>query len=349
MAYLIVVVVAVVFASEANVQPARADEEDCSVQAGAQTVHGTSVVTIEGDCRSSESRDLSATFDPTSTSPHNDFEETSLPSPDTDAPSSPGSGSLALDRESDARESDARESDPPPIWALEPSFGTREQTGELCIALDRSSVYTTNDRMALIWEAQMLTMLGDPRLSGAVEPFCNEAAFASNADGLSFASNNGARGNGDPTDHVRRFLQTVSLPDPEFTIAPGYAVTGMPAYLEIHGQHRASITRDLEGFGTLAVMLSVAGFQVDWGDGTIAIVDDGRTGAPYDGSPAEQISHEYLFPDPDGIVTVTTRWVATWQLGDFHGAVTDLRSAARLALPVRTLVSVRTGPPQPTR
>ncbi len=217
------------------------------------------------------------------------------------------------------------DTEPEPVWALEPVFATHPDTGEPCLDLLVSSTVTVNDNVGLAWEARMLEMLNDPRLGDVQNRWCTPELAPVD----------------DPSPDVHRFLHTITLPTPQLHIAPGYAVTGMPAYLEITGQDSYEISESLPGFGTLTARLSATRFDVDWGDGTTERVDDGRTGAPYDGPAEQQILHEYLHPDDDLTVTVTARWVASWELGAFSGTVADLESTAAFDLPVRTLVSVR--------
>jgi len=83
---------------------------------------------------------------------------------------------------------------------------------------------------------------------------------------------------------------------------------------------------------------------VDWGDGTVEVIDDGRTGAAWDGPVAEQISHTYVDTDEGSVVRVEAGWQAVWRVGGFSGVVDDLQVVGELDLPVRTRRAVRVAP-----
>lgn len=219
------------------------------------------------------------------------------------------------------------EVEPEPVWALEPVWGVR--SGEPCVDLVVSDVVTVNDPLGLVWEARMLEMLHDPRLAGVERRWCGVDGDAVMAD---------------PSPVARQFVRSVGLPEPELWVAPGVAVTGMEAFLEIGGQRGFVVEEQVAGFGRLEVALAPSWVVVDWGDGTLVTVDDGRLGAPWDGPLAEQISHVYVDADADSQVWVQVGWEAVWRLAGFSGVVDDLQVEATLDLPVETRRAVRTAP-----
>ena len=221
------------------------------------------------------------------------------------------------------------DSEPEPVWALEPVWGAHAETGEPCVDLLESSQVTVNEPLGLAWEARMLDMLHDPRLSGVEYRWCSASSQSVVAD---------------PSAVARSFVRSIQLPEPELWVAPGWALTGMDAYLEIGGQHGFEVTSPIEGFGSMEVSLRHSQVEVDWGDGTVDQVDDGRLGAPFDGPADEQISHVYLDADAASQVTVDVRWEAAWQVAGFSGVVDDLQISATLDLPVETRRAVRTTP-----
>jgi hypothetical protein len=226
------------------------------------------------------------------------------------------------------------EPEPVPTWALEPVWGLHRETGEICLDLVESSSVTVNDPIGLLWEARMLVMLHDPRLDGVEYRWCRQGPGVPVAD---------------PSPQVHAFVRTIGLPDAEVWVAPGYGLTGMPAFLEVSGQERFEVDTDVTGFGRLEVSLAPVSVHVDWGDGTLEQVEDGRLGAPFDGDPAEQIVHEYLWPDDEVVVSATVAWQAAWSVGRFSGVLDGLEVAGELELPVHTRRAVRSAPDLPAQ
>jgi hypothetical protein len=220
------------------------------------------------------------------------------------------------------------------VWALEPVWALHQETGETCLDLVESSLVTVNDPIGLLWEARMLVMLHDPRLDGVEYRWCRQGPGVPVAD---------------PSPQVHAFVRTIGLPDAEVWVAPGYGLTGMPAFLEVSGQERFEVDTDVTGFGRLEVSLAPVSVHVDWGDGTLEQVEDGRLGAPFDGDPAEQIVHEYLWPDDEVVVSATVAWQAAWSVGGFSGVVDGLEVAGEMELPVHTRRAVRIAPDLPAQ
>jgi len=221
------------------------------------------------------------------------------------------------------------EAEPEPVWALEPVWGVHPETGEVCLGLVESGEVTVNDAIGLLWESRMLTMLHDARLDGVEHRWCDASSSVLVAD---------------PSPQVHRFVRTIELPAPELWVAPGYALTGMPAFLQIEQQEPFEVDGTIAGFGGLEVVLAPQVFEVAWGDGSVEVIDDGRTGAAWDGPVAEQISHTYVDTDEGSVVRVEAGWQAVWRVGGFSGVVGDLQVVGELDLPVRTRRAVRVAP-----
>jgi hypothetical protein len=217
---------------------------------------------------------------------------------------------------------------PPENVVYEPSWGSHPETGEDCIQLTpvvRENV--ANSSLAIDFEHRTLTMLGDQRLRDVEYLFC--------------------RGGGDddgpgPGLMAETTIRRIGIPSPEPQIDPGWAMTGMPAYLVINGQEAFTHRETIPGFGELSVAFEPTYFEVDWGDGSTTTVDDGRTGAPYNGAESEQISHTYADVDEGNVVHVDARWHATWELAGFRGVVGGLQTSEEFPLEVREMQTVRT-------
>jgi hypothetical protein len=220
---------------------------------------------------------------------------------------------------------------PEPDYVLyEPSWGTNPETDEPCIELTPHEYFDDEPSQGLMtdYEHRTLQMMSDTRLFGVDQLFC---------------SPEDQEGQGDsPAAVAQAFIRTLGIPAPEPRIDPGWALTGMPSYLEIMGQDGFSHVEEIDGFGRLEVTFEPTYFEVDWGDGTVEYIDDGRTGAPYDGPEHEQISHTYSDVREDNVVQVTARWHARWELAGFSGVVGGLETSEDFPLEVREMQSVRT-------
>jgi len=214
--------------------------------------------------------------------------------------------------------------------AYEPSWGTHPDTGELCVAVTQSPTVTVEDPLGQLWMERALEMIADPQLADVEYRWCDDTAITAIA--------------ADPTAAARDFVRSIPLPTPELTIAPGFALTGQPAYLEVAGQDSFTVNGAIPGFGALDASLHPTAIVVDWGDGTTETVTDGRTGAAWDGPAGQQILHTYVHARDDVTVTVQVLWEATWSVGGFTGTVSDLQAVGELGLEVRSLRSVRVAP-----
>ena len=122
---------------------------------------------------------------------------------------------------------------------------------------------------------------------------------------------------------AERFWQEVPLPSPRPRIAPGWAITGMPAYLETNGATTHRFVRDTP-FGPMDITAS-GSYLVDWGDGTTT-GPHSYEGRPW---PEGRISHVYTWVGHYDVV-VTERWSAEWRIGSETGTLSQLTTAGRI-------------------
>ena len=139
-----------------------------------------------------------------------------------------------------------------------------------------------------------------------------------------------------PTEVVERTLVNVRLPSPEPNIDPGYAVTGLKAYLETGNRTQHSFQRIPTVLGPLSITAS-SSYTVDWGDGTTTGPHESTGGKYPDGT----ITHVYS--DAETVdITVTQHWTAQWSLAGQSGTITGLRSSGELPdFVVREVQAVR--------
>ena len=139
-----------------------------------------------------------------------------------------------------------------------------------------------------------------------------------------------------PTEVVERTIVNVRLPRPRPSIDPGYAVTGMKAYLETGN----STTHTFEPINTVLGPLSITAtstYTVKWGDG--------ETSGPHNNSggayPNGRITHVYRHARTVDIV-VTQNWTAQWSLAGQSGTIGGLSSSGTLPnFVVREVQAVR--------
>jgi len=126
----------------------------------------------------------------------------------------------------------------------------------------------------------------------------------------------------DPQLIAIRASQTIPLPEPKPSIAPGWGLTGKTAYLETSGARQHHFGADTP-LGPLNFD-SVGRYYVDWGDGT-------KTG-PYDFEggpwPTGRITHDYRDVGTYDVV-VREEWTSTWSVGG-AGGVLYLRTEGRI-------------------
>ncbi len=139
-----------------------------------------------------------------------------------------------------------------------------------------------------------------------------------------------------PSETAKELSFKLTLPTPLLEIDPGWAITGLPAFLETKG----AVTYDSgpipTEWGTMT-MHGTGEYFVDWGDNT------GQWG-PYDFEglpwPDGRITHIYQHTGTYA-VRVRQLWTVQWQVAQRSGVLQDRFTESTLALPVRELQAVR--------
>ncbi len=130
----------------------------------------------------------------------------------------------------------------------------------------------------------------------------------------------------------------VKLPPPEPYIAPGKAITGLRAFLEIGGPRTRTQTFNVFGYD-LTITATASSYDVDWGDGSSSR-NLTSSGGPW---PNGDVRHVFT---TQGAYTVRVleRWTGTWSLAGGGGGSVDgtLSSEGRIdAFPVVQVQAVR--------
>lgn len=126
------------------------------------------------------------------------------------------------------------------------------------------------------------------------------------------------------------------LPHPAPHIAPGYALTGNPGYLQTNAPVARTFTAATP-VGTLTITAQ-GSFVVNWGDGSGWTGPYRTPGAPW---PNGQITHVWENVGTYDVVAVES-WTATWSLAGQTGTLTKLETSGSIpAFQVRQLESVR--------
>ena len=122
------------------------------------------------------------------------------------------------------------------------------------------------------------------------------------------------------------------LPAPSLAVQPGYAVTGLTAYLQITATTTAAYTFGA-GSNSISIDCDYTDFHVDWGDGSTT--DTRSLGGPY---PDGDVNHVYGEVSASDALAVTENWTCRWEdlLGD-EGTLDGLYSDSTLPLQVREL------------
>jgi hypothetical protein len=144
----------------------------------------------------------------------------------------------------------------------------------------------------------------------------------------------------DPAAISVAFWRTIPLPKPKPQLPPGYAVTGLPAYLVTGGTLHPAPYQANTPLGPLTI-IATGSYSVDWGDGSSPAWTGPfrEEGLPY---PDGNIVHTF---DNVGTVTITVveNWTATWTLGPDRGVLPDLQTRATIPnLQIRQLQAVIT-------
>jgi hypothetical protein len=124
-----------------------------------------------------------------------------------------------------------------------------------------------------------------------------------------------------PQQIVEQTIVNVQLPQPRPNVDPGYAITGLRAYLETGNDTSHTFPTIDTVLGELSIS-ATSTYTVDWGDGSTTGPHSSAGGKYPDGD----ISHVYR---DVGIVdiTVTQHWTASWSLAGQSGTITGLRSS----------------------
>lgn len=141
-----------------------------------------------------------------------------------------------------------------------------------------------------------------------------------------------------PVEVAFAFVREIVPPGPDPWIAPGYALTGKPAFLETRAPTSTDHLYDTP-LGPLEVALHASAFGVDWGDTT----SHGRGPFTAPGRPWPDGTARHTYTDVGRYdVVVTLVWDADWRLAGTSGTVNGLTSVARLdAFEARQLQAVR--------
>jgi len=136
---------------------------------------------------------------------------------------------------------------------------------------------------------------------------------------------------------ILEWVRDAALPPPEPYIAPGYAITGLPAYLESNGHARWTPQDPPETpHGLLEVTAEFAYLMVDWGDGRGPQRYDSLGGSYTDGD----VHHQYT-DIGNYAVQVTQYWKVTASIGDVVMTFDEMYSDAEpLALEVEQVQAV---------
>lgn len=133
------------------------------------------------------------------------------------------------------------------------------------------------------------------------------------------------------------FWYTKQLPRPHPLVPPGYAITGLPAYLVCGDGDLVTVARPTP-LGEL-IITARATYDVDWGDGARSTAATGPCTAWPDGT----VEHTY---DETGTyaISVDEDWHVTWTLGHDSGTFQDVITSGTLQrLEVRQVQGVVTG------
>lgn len=130
----------------------------------------------------------------------------------------------------------------------------------------------------------------------------------------------------EPSEVAFAFLREIIPPGPDPWIAPGYALTGKPSFVETR-MPTSNPQRYDTPLGPLDVILRATTVAVDWGDGTGA--DEGPFPSPSKPWPDGKATHTFTVMGAYDVV-VTQVWDADWRLAGQAGTVRGLTSVGRL-------------------
>jgi hypothetical protein len=211
---------------------------------------------------------------------------------------------------------------PPPGYVLsEWSTGSSEEDGTPCIRRHRQ--WEHEDEAAARIRGRSLAFFHwyeNHTMDGSVVEHCEDQPPD---EGL-------------PAEMVLETIEA-QLPLPEPQIAPGWALTGMPAYLEVGAPATFSATVDGATLPVTVEFDATATYRVEWGDGHVS--EHASSGGPW---PEGDIVHTYA--DAVGrTVVVTPIWsVTATGAGQTFTFPEVALVSSELELPVREMQSVRT-------
>lgn len=139
-----------------------------------------------------------------------------------------------------------------------------------------------------------------------------------------------------PDDAARKFWEVRILPKPALEVVPGYALTGKPVYLQIHGDPARAFDVD-NPLGDDVTISASSTYEIDWGDHSPTTRTSSQ-GGPW---PNGDVTHTYVNVTPGTTITVTQRWSATWRAGASGGQLDGLQTTGTLTFPVTQLQAVR--------
>jgi len=122
------------------------------------------------------------------------------------------------------------------------------------------------------------------------------------------------------------------LPEPGLVVQPGYAVTGLTAYLEIHTPDDLAFT--FAGFrNAVFATCRWTSFDVDWGDGS-PVAGVTSVGGPY---PSGDVTHVYQQASATDDLHVTETWSCPWRDEIGGAGVVIVASDSHLPLEIREI------------
>jgi len=125
------------------------------------------------------------------------------------------------------------------------------------------------------------------------------------------------------------------LPQPALVVQPGFAVTGLAAYLEIHTADDLTFT--FAGFrNAVFVTCRWTSFDVDWGDGARP-ADVTSVGGPY---PVGDVTHVYQQASAGDDLHAAENWSCPWRDEIGGAGVLLLQSDNHLPLEIREIQAV---------
>lgn len=128
----------------------------------------------------------------------------------------------------------------------------------------------------------------------------------------------------------------------DITVDPGYALTGLPAYVVLGGETERSATETDGDTGiTIRIEARAVSYTIDFGDGNDPITTDSR-GVAYPGGEGE-IKHTYTHKGQPTI-TVTAQWHARFVAPGIERALPARTAVDTHDLDVREYRAVRVAP-----